>query len=123
VEDRTDPPQAGDAVGPVAVRLLPRRAGQALCIERGVGPAAHKAGFPPRTGLHCWRHLLASALIRYGESPRTVQHLLGHNSPAITQNVYAHLWRLRPRSLMCPQSARRPGESSVRPVQRKGLGQ
>jgi integrase len=55
-------------------------------------PAAHKAGFPARTGLHCCRHLYASALIRFGESVKTVQHLLGHSSPAITLNVYAHLW-------------------------------
>ena len=45
-----------------------------------------------RTGLHCCRHLFASALIRYGESVKTVQHLLGHSSAAITLNVYAHLW-------------------------------
>ena len=55
-------------------------------------PAAGKAGFAPRTGLHCCRHLYASALIRFGESVKTVQHLLGHSSPAITLNVYAHLW-------------------------------
>jgi integrase len=55
-------------------------------------PAARKAGFPARTGLHCCRHLYASALIRFGESVKTVQHLLGHSSPAITLNVYAYLW-------------------------------
>src|SRR5262245_34902242 len=30
--------------------------------------------------------------IRYGESVKTVQSLLGHSSAAITLNVYAHLW-------------------------------
>lgn len=55
-------------------------------------PAARKAGFPPRTGLHSCRHLFASALIRYGESVKTIQHLMGHSSAAITLNVYAHLW-------------------------------
>jgi len=49
-------------------------------------PAARKAGIPP-----C-RHLFASALIRYGESVKTIQHLMGHSSAAITLNVYAHLW-------------------------------
>jgi len=58
----------------------------------GWAPAAGKAGFAPRTGLHCCRHLYASALIRFGESVKTVQHLPGHSSPAITLNVYAHLW-------------------------------
>ncbi|HEX6450519.1 MAG TPA: site-specific integrase [Trebonia sp.] len=54
-------------------------------------PAARKAGFPARTGLHCCRHFSASALIRFGESVKTVQAALGHSSPAITLGVYAHL--------------------------------
>jgi len=55
-------------------------------------PAARKAGFPSRTGRHRCRHLFASALIRYGESVKTVQHLMAHSSPAITLSVYALLW-------------------------------
>ncbi len=55
-------------------------------------PAARKAGFPPRTGLHACRHLYASALIRFSESVKTVQHLMGHPSPTVTLNVYGHLW-------------------------------
>jgi hypothetical protein len=34
----------------------------------------------------------ASALIRYGESVRTVQALLGHSSSKRTLDVYGHLW-------------------------------
>jgi len=72
----------------------PHRAVSRSSALPGVGwaPAAGKAGFAPRTGLHCCRHLYASALIRFGESVKTVQHLPGHSSPAITLNVYAHLW-------------------------------
>ncbi|MFG1619517.1 tyrosine-type recombinase/integrase [Nonomuraea wenchangensis] len=55
-------------------------------------PAARKVGLPPRTGLHICRHTYASALIRFGESVKTVQVLLGHKSPSITLSVYAHLW-------------------------------
>jgi integrase len=92
VEDRTDP------------RKPVRRSARLLFItSRGEpvkrsawsgvwAPAARKAGFPPRTGLHSCRHLFASALIRYGESVKTIQHLMGHSSAAITLNVYAHLW-------------------------------
>jgi integrase len=55
-------------------------------------PAARKAGFPAGSGLHSCRHLYASALIRFGESVKTVQHLMGHSSPTVTLEVYAHLW-------------------------------
>lgn len=55
-------------------------------------PAAKKAGFPPRTGLHALRHFYASALIRHGESVKTVQKRLGHSSAAVTLDIYTHLW-------------------------------
>lgn len=55
-------------------------------------PAARKAGFPERAGLHSCRHLYASALIRFGESAKTVQKLLGHGSARVTLDVYSHLW-------------------------------
>ena len=55
-------------------------------------PAARKAGFPTGSGLHSCRHLYASALIRFGESAKTVQHLMGHSSPMVTLETYTHLW-------------------------------
>lgn len=55
-------------------------------------PAAKAAGLPPRTGLHALRHFYASALIRHGESVKTVQKRLGHSSAAMTLDTYAHLW-------------------------------
>jgi integrase len=55
-------------------------------------PAARASGFPVGSGLHSCRHLYASALIRFGESVKTVQHLMGHSSPTVTLEVYAHLW-------------------------------
>ena len=58
----------------------------------GWAPAAGKAGFAPRTGLHCCRHLYASALIRFGESVKTVQNRLGHSSAMETLDVYSHLF-------------------------------
>ena len=92
IEDRTDPRK------PVM-----RTAKLVFTTSRGTpikrhtwsdiwSPAARAAGLPPRTGLHICRHTFASALIRYGESVKTVQRLLGHASPTITMNVYAHLW-------------------------------
>jgi integrase len=55
-------------------------------------PAAKAAGLPTRTGLHALRHFYASALIRFGESIKTVQRRLGHSSAAVTLDTYAHLW-------------------------------
>jgi integrase len=55
-------------------------------------PAARAAGIPERVGLHALRHFYASALIRHGESVKTVQRRLGHSSAAITLDVYTHLW-------------------------------
>lgn len=53
---------------------------------------AQTVGLPAGTGLHICRHTYASALIRYGESVKTVQHLLGHSSANTTLNTYSHLW-------------------------------
>jgi integrase len=57
-------------------------------------PAAKEAGLNELTGsgMHALRHYYASLLIRYGESPRTVQARLGHASPSETLETYAHLW-------------------------------
>lgn len=55
-------------------------------------PAADEAGLTQGTGLHACRHTYASALIRYGESVKTVQHLMGQGSAVTTLNIYAHLW-------------------------------
>jgi integrase len=55
-------------------------------------PAARKAGFPEGAGLHSCRHLFASALIRFGESVKTVQKLMGHSNASVTLDVYSHLW-------------------------------
>lgn len=42
--------------------------------------------------LHSLRHFFASALISSGCDVVTVQRALGHSSPAITLNVYSHMW-------------------------------
>jgi integrase len=44
----------------------------------------------PRVMFHALRHSHASALIAVGLDVVTVSRRLGHGSPAITLNVYAH---------------------------------
>jgi integrase len=46
----------------------------------------------PRVTLHALRHSHASALIASGQDVVTVSRRLGHTSPTITLNVYAHLF-------------------------------
>jgi site-specific recombinase XerC len=42
--------------------------------------------------LHDCRHSCASLLIRRGASVKAVQQRLGHSTPMVTLNVYAHLF-------------------------------
>lgn len=42
--------------------------------------------------LHHFRHFYASGLIAAGCDVVTVQKALGHSSPTVTLNTYAHLW-------------------------------
>jgi len=50
------------------------------------------ADLPEPLTLHDLRHFYASGLISTGCDVVTVQRALGHSSPSITLNVYAHLW-------------------------------
>jgi integrase len=92
VEDRTDPRKPKSRTAELIFTTT-----QGNPIKRQTWgdiwrPAARTAGLPARTGLHICRHTYASALIRFGESPKTVQVLMGHKNPTITLNTYLHLW-------------------------------
>jgi integrase len=121
IEDRSDP------------RNLVTRTARLVFTTSGPGPitrsqwsqiwrpAARAVGVPQRVGLHALRHFYASALIRHGESVKTVQQRLGHSSAAMTLDTYTHLWpdsddRTREaveRALSAPaDSARTNGRSS-----------
>ena len=54
--------------------------------------AVRRAGLPAGFGLHGLRHYFATLLIHNGASVKTVQLALGHSSPTITLNTYAHEW-------------------------------
>jgi integrase len=51
-----------------------------------------RAGLPATVRFHDLRHFYASALIRHGESVKTVQARLGHKSAVVTLDTYGHLW-------------------------------
>jgi len=54
-------------------------------------PLRERAGVP-QARFHDLRHFTASALIRYGESVKTVAAVLGHSDETETLRTYSHLW-------------------------------
>lgn len=54
-------------------------------------PLTRRAGLPG-VRFHDLRHFTASALIRYGESVKTVAAVLGHSDETETLRTYSHLW-------------------------------
>jgi len=47
----------------------------------------------PRIRFHDLRHTYASIMIEQGENLKYIQTQLGHSSPTVTLNVYAHLMK------------------------------
>jgi integrase len=54
---------------------------------------ALKAANLPKVRFHDIRHTYASILIEQGENLKYIQSQLGHSSPTVTLNVYAHLMK------------------------------
>jgi integrase len=61
-------------------------------VNRHFNPALKKAGIE-RIRFHDMRHTYASLLIEQGENIKYIQTQLGHSSPIVTWNVYAHLMK------------------------------
>ena len=59
-------------------------------MNRYFFPALKAAGLP-KIRFHDLRHTFASLLIDQGENIKYIQSQLGHSSPTVTLNVYAHL--------------------------------
>ena len=49
-----------------------------------------QAGLPP-SRIHDARHTFATLMLELGESPKTVQTMLGHSRVAITLDIYSHV--------------------------------
>lgn len=63
-------------------------------VNRHFSPALQAAGLPVMR-FHDLRHTYASLLIEQGENIKYIQTQLGHSSPMVTLNVYAHLMETR----------------------------
>jgi len=74
--------------------MFPNKSGQPMncsnMVQRHYMPALKKAKIK-RIKFHCLRHTFASMLIHQGENIKYIQSQLGHSSPTVTLNVYAHL--------------------------------
>jgi integrase len=85
--------------------VFPNKAGKHIdnssMLRRHFRPALKAAGLPS-VRFHDLRHTYASLLIAQGENIKYIQNQLGHASPTITLNVYAHLMKDRN-----PEAARR----------------
>ena len=76
--------------------IFPNKAGKPLnhnnVVNRHFNPSLKKAGIE-RIRWHDLRHTYASLLIEQGENIKYIQTQLGHSSPTVTLNVYAHLMK------------------------------
>ncbi|MGF7123696.1 tyrosine-type recombinase/integrase [Rhodococcus sp. AG1013] len=79
------------ALRPIAIEpSLPIR--PRICLLRQRVIVRRDCGLPDGKSFHDLRHLFASTLIFAGASVPMVAQYLGHKSPAVTLDVYAHLW-------------------------------
>ena len=61
-------------------------------VTRNFNPALKIAKLP-KMRFHDLRHTKASIMIEQGENLKYIQSQLGHSSPTVTLNVYAHLMK------------------------------
>ena len=61
-------------------------------VNRVYLPALDEAGIA-KIKFHALRHTTASLMVEQGENIKYIQSQLGHSSPTVTLNVYAHLMK------------------------------
>ena len=69
-------------------------------VQRHFQPALRAEGLPI-IRFHDLRHTYASLLIAQGENIKYIQSQLGHSSPTVTLNVYAHLMKPTNQEAVC----------------------
>jgi integrase len=76
--------------------IFPNNAGEPInysnMVQRYFLPALRTANLP-KVRFHDLRHSYASLMINQGENIKYIQTQLGHSSPTVTLNVYAHLMK------------------------------
>jgi site-specific recombinase XerD len=59
-------------------------------FARSFAQILRRAGLP-QMRVHDLRHTFATLMLELGESPKTVQTMLGHSRVAITLDIYSHV--------------------------------
>jgi integrase len=59
-------------------------------FARSFGRILRRAGLP-QMRVHDMRHTFATLMLELGESPKTVQTMLGHSRVAVTLDIYSHV--------------------------------
>lgn len=84
--------------------VFPSETGTPICcfnmVRRHFEPALKRAKIP-HIKFHALRHTYASLLIEQGENIKYIQNQLGHASPTVTLNVYAHLMKKENQEAAC----------------------
>jgi integrase len=84
--------------------VFPNEAGEPMNYSNMVNryyKKALKAAGIPQIRFHDLRHTYASLLLAQGENIKYVQNQLGHSSPTVTLNVYAHLMKKENQEAAC----------------------
>jgi len=84
-------------------------------VRRHYHPALEAADLP-RIRFHDLRHTYASLMISHGENIKYIQSQLGHSSPTVTLNVYAHLMKPTNQEAACRLENSVFGESGSKMV-------
>ena len=84
--------------------MFPNESGQPMnysnMMSRHFKPAL-KSAKVPQIRFHDLRHTYASLFIEQGENLKYIQNQLGHSSPTVTLNVYAHLMKSTNQEAAC----------------------
>jgi integrase len=84
--------------------VFPNEAGEPMnysnMVQRHFFPALKAAGLP-RIRFHDIRHTYASLLSEQNENIKYIQTQMGHSSPTVTLNVYAHLMKPTNQEAVC----------------------
>ena len=99
--------------------MFPNEAGKPMnysnMVNRHFLPALVAAELP-KIRFHDLRHTYASLLIEQGENLKYIQSQLGHSSPTVTLNVYAHLMKHTNQEAACRLESAILGEDGSKMV-------
>lgn len=83
---------AGESTDPGAALFCGKRGPMTVSgMQKLWKVAVKRAGLPPELSIHSARHTLAVHLLAKTKNLKQVQQQLGHSSPVVTANMYAHV--------------------------------